>query len=141
MTNQSTADNTAIVGKRIMAMYRLPARQKRSQPLRPLLLGVVSLCLQIGCDESSSSKISIPFGGGNDPRDLTYAEWKKETEAGRGDSLARQLTPDEIEAISAGILSHKGDSAAVAVLTMRELIELGRNVKKGGATIGTGRTQ
>ena len=105
--------------------------------IRFFLPTLLSIALLPAC-ETGTQKIASRQQEG-DPRNLTYAEWKRETEAGRGDSLARSLTPDEIEAISAGILSHKGDSAAVAVLTMHELIDLGKSAKKG--TPSSGRTQ
>ena len=92
--------------------------------LLPVLLLAATL---FGCDDGASRTTTRVE---NDPRDLTYAAWKRETEAGRGDSLARMLTREEVDAISAGINSHKGDTAAVAVLTMRELIALGRDLKK-----------
>jgi hypothetical protein len=102
------------------------------------LLLILLLCIASAACDQSARPSSTPGAttAGEDPRDLTYAEWMKETEAGRGDSLARQLTEEEIGAISAGILSHKGDKAAVAAMTMRQLIERGRDVRRGSSGRG-----
>lgn len=99
------------------------------------LLAILLLCAAYpACDQSPKQGTSARAAtSGDDPRELTYAEWRRETEAGRGDTLARQLTEEEIAAISAGILSHKGDSATVAKMTMRQLIERGRDVRRGSS--------
>ena len=102
------------------------------------VIPILLICIaHLACDQSPKQTTTAGTTAEGDPRDLTYSQWKRETEAGRGDSLARKLTEEEIAAISAGILSHKGDSVAVRDLTMRELIERGRDVRRGGS----GRTQ